>query len=617
MIAHLNNAENGLRNRIQPVASSVLRFSADLQQEDGVKLLAQWRQSVDRLLEQLARLPLLTEGRFLEVGTKLRKLTELLRDIEEKASTAGGIMADETTLLSIRELEQMLVRMESRFQEADQRASVAGAVFAGIFLEMKAVCRLMENFKGHVGQLRMLKTLTNIQSAGHSKHGAGFRNVAANIGELSFNIQSKSNGILARITHLQTGLEKAMEMVASLGKIQKQLGCEVVAATRQQVSSLAEIHGKCASAAQDVSGRSAKIFRDVQEIVVSLQFQDITRQQMEHVHEALAALRTSLENNDIQVAEAARLCALQSAQLSHSGDELLAAVARIVLSLNSVACEAAMTTKEAHGLFQLTDRMDHSSLGDIETGLRSIADAFAENIATSEQLIDIMRTVANDLGEINAFAADIDYLGSEIRLIALNAIIMAAQAGESGAAFSVIAGTVKQQSEDICRQAAAISRSIHAITSHVAELQSDLETGDIREAKSAGARMQGEELVATVGRLHEITDTVTGLLAKSDAVSGQLALVINDLLAALDDREIVRILKGEAIPSLERLALTLGKASGTMAPANEGIEKMQGRYTMQSERDIHRMFAALPRSVADERPSAPADGYFGDNVEFF
>jgi hypothetical protein len=151
----------------------------------------------------------------------------------------------------------------------------------------------------------------------------------------------------------------------------------------------------------------------------------------------------------------------------------------------------------------------------------------------------------------------------------------------------------------------------------VGELQSDLESGEAGKPESADAGLHEEELSAATGRLRKITDTVTVLLSKTDAVSDQLAMVINDSLTALDDQEIVGILKGEAIPCLERLALILAEGDGTAAIASEGVEKMQERYTMQSERDIHRLFAMLPKPVAVERPSAPADGYFGDNVELF
>ncbi|WP_223913322.1 methyl-accepting chemotaxis protein [Geobacter sp. AOG1] len=581
------------------------------------RLPFQWPITLDRTIGELKRLPVLSEEKFLQAGANLRVLVGQLRDIEQSAAAAGQLMADEGTQTAIRELEDVLDRMESHFHGTDKVAERAGCSLAGILGELDTIHRLMNTFKEQVGNLRMLKILTNIQSACHGGHGAGFRNVATDINTLSGNIQAKSSAIISRIKWLHGDLDKAVSMAGELGKSQKHLGHKVVTAIRHNIASLAGMHTNCSGGAQDVSGRSAKIARDVSEVVVSLQFQDITRQQMEHVSETLVTLQKRIAANGepVTAGEAAELCALQMAQLSNSRDELMAAINRITASLSGISQEATTTATNAHGLFRQADQVGHASLRDIEHGLASVVSAFADNVATNGRLNDIMLAVTKAMTEINTFAEDIEYLGSEIRLIALNAIIKAAQAGKDGAAFGVIAETVKHLSEDICRQAAAITASIHAITRHVTDLQHDLAEGAEEEDTASDVELRKDELAAAIARIREVTTAVTGLLARTDEASAGLAATIEDIRTSLDSREMVATLQREVLSPLHHLVATGRSCSENGATGMiDGLAQVEDRYTMQSERKVHQLFAVRGERNTD----TPATGeHLGDNVEFF
>lgn len=591
------------------------------------RLTVQWFVFLDRVIEELERLPSLTEQRFLNVGTKLRTLVDRLREMEESATAAGRLMSSEETLLAIHELEEILSRMEEYFHVADQVAIGAGSALNAILRELITIHRLMKTFKEQVGNLRMLKILTSIQSATHGGHGAGFQNVADDIGNLSEQVQAKSTAIIARIKSLHGDLEKAIRMTTALEENQKRLSHQVVTAIHHNISSFAGMHASCSDAARDVSGHSAEISRDVGEVVVSLQFQDITRQQMEHVSEALVTVRQSLGDgagNAILPGEAAEVCSLQVAQLENSVDELMAAMTRITVSLQGVSRQAAEVAVNVHGLFRQADLVGHASLSDMESGLASVVTAFTENVTTNDRLADIVQGVARAMTEITAFAEDIDYLGSEIRLIALNAIVKAAQAGKDGAAFSVIAETVKRLSEEICLQAAAITASIRAIAEHVTELQHHLASGSEGEETVSDAELRKVELATAISRLKEITAAVTALLARTDEASESLADIVDGALFALDSSEIMATLRSDVISRLDKLVQTAGGGVRVVAGRSAGLGNVEQGYTMQSERKVHQLFAAsLP--AGEEAHSLHRSGShggadeagFGDNVEFF
>jgi hypothetical protein len=576
-------------------------------------IMSQWQLSLDALIDGLERLPAMTELRFLKVGSMLQEISARLLTIGKGADRAARMMSGEESLSVIRDMELLLDRLEDDFLAADRTAGQVGSLLGGILGELGNMDRLLESFKGHVGNLRMLKLLTNIQVASMRERGVGIRNVAADIGALSQNIHVKSNAILSRVKTLNADLMKGKTMVAGLGVTRKQLNRTMVSAVRSKIAIMAEMHGNCSVAARDISSRSGEISRDVGSIVVALQFQDITRQQMEHVRDALVGVRQRVASDGRLSDELAGICALQSAQLVNSADELVNAVTGIASSLQAVATEASGSSARVHGLFRQADGIGRSSLADIELSLGSLSGAFAENMTARESLADIIQATTAAMGEITGFAGEIDFLGSEIRLIALNAIIKAAQAGREGAAFSVIAENIKQQSDDICCQAATINTAIQAITGYVLELHHEMQGEGDRTSS-----LRTEELVA---RLRGLIDEAGELLLSTDQAAASMADTIAGTVAALSSRELIATLQGDLLPRIERLAAGLGLHDSK----SDDVHDAELRYTMGSERAVHRKFLGGVASgywngEPDKGPfrvPPGGDDHFDSNVELF
>lgn len=583
-------------------------------------LHVRWLGLLDRCLADLKRLTSLNEERFLQVGTRLRDISAGLKTITDNAAEAGRIMTGDDAALVISELELLLREMEGYFLAANRTAEQAGRSLDGIIQELGQMHRLMIGFRDQVGNLRMLKMLTNIQSATLSGRGGGFSNVATDIGNLSHTVQNRSATIIAKIKALQGDLQRAVGMLTVVAERQKHLGGMVVSSMRKDIAALAAMHANCSGGAGNVAHESGDIFREVNNLVVSLQFQDITRQQIEHAREALSLVRRRLaaEGQDALTAEMVNSCALQAAQLTNSAKELTVAVENVTGSLRSIATRSGSFAASIHKLFLLADEVGASSIGDLEQGLTAIFAAVGENFDTNRKLNATMLTVTEAMAEITTFAADIDYIGSEIKLIALNAIIKAAQAGRDGAAFSVIAETVKSQSVEVCEQAAAVVAIIDAISEHVAALQLTIgEAGDVSGADG----LQQQRLAEKVTALKEFSGGVGLLLAQTDQASATLMICIERTLLSLENRDAGTILQREVVSELEGLVYSMRiVAPGCdLSVSLADLDAHGSRYTMGSERQIHQQFADDLRNRGAGIPAATAGvGVdFGDNVELF
>jgi methyl-accepting chemotaxis protein len=151
-----------------------------------------------------------------------------------------------------------------------------------------------------------------------------------------------------------------------------------------------------------------------------------------------------------------------------------------------------------------------------ETGGRTVSDA-TEAMTRIEQSVSGAAGVVRELGDrsqaIGDIVGTITQIADQTNLLALNAAIEAARAGEQGRGFAVVADEVRKLAEE--SQAAAGS-----IAGIVGEIQS--ETGRAVEAMAGGQREVegGTEKVAAAGRAFaEIRDQVARVAGEVDQVA--------------------------------------------------------------------------------------------------
>jgi methyl-accepting chemotaxis protein len=122
--------------------------------------------------------------------------------------------------------------------------------------------------------------------------------------------------------------------------------------------------------------------------------------------------------------------------------------------------------------------------------------AIREATATAERVI---RGLGNRAGEIGAIVDVIDGVAKETSLLALNAAIIAAQAGEHGRGFSVVAGEIRELATRVSTSTAEIANLIRSVQDESTNAVGAIERGTQSVAK-------GVELSEQAGRsLIEIT----------------------------------------------------------------------------------------------------------------
>src|SRR6185369_15764269 len=167
--------------------------------------------------------------------------------------------------------------------------------------------------------------------------------LAMDVEKLSYQVNDKSGNILRQRQVLAGMIGENLKIVRSTESAQ---GIEVSAILKSTANSLEElvsVNERCTRFGALVFSISGEVTGNISEVVASMQSHDITRQQVEHIVEALerltgdmrkagdAALDVALLRN--LVIEAGDVCELQSAQLRHASSEFYTATCSIVDNL--------------------------------------------------------------------------------------------------------------------------------------------------------------------------------------------------------------------------------------------------------------------------------------------
>jgi methyl-accepting chemotaxis protein len=154
----------------------------------------------------------------------------------------------------------------------------------------------------------------------------------------------------------------------------------------------------------------------------------------------------------------------------------------------------------------------------------------------------------NELGErsreISGIIKVIGEIAGQTNLLALNAAIEAARAGEQGRGFAVVADEVRKLSERTGASAQEISQMISTI-------QSETESAVARMNAVAKEMSGGVELVQNVGTSLEKIDIKT---RDTTTLAGQISSAVNEQKVASED--IARRLESIAQSAEENSALT-------------------------------------------------------------
>jgi methyl-accepting chemotaxis protein len=220
-----------------------------------------------------------------------------------------------------------------------------------------------------------------------------------------------------------------------------------------------------------------------------------------------------------QLLHASEDVAARSRQQSESASAMAAAVEEMTVSIDQVAENA----REAHTI--------SVHAGDLSSkGAKVIQNAATEMHNISEA-VQSSSAIIEDLGrqsdQITSIVNTIKEIADQTNLLALNAAIEAARAGEQGRGFAVVADEVRKLAERTTLSTAEIAGMVGKIQNGTRNAVSSMETGVVQAGKGVDLASQAGTSITEIRdgsvRVMEVVNSISDSIREQGTVSSEIA----------------------------------------------------------------------------------------------
>jgi methyl-accepting chemotaxis protein len=239
-----------------------------------------------------------TETAVLEIGESFMEIISRARSQASRAANAFG----EFTSGDGRDSKALIELSREALGAVMANLHSVNGVALHTLENMKKVTHTMESIREVVSEIEYIADQTNllalnasIEAARAGEHGRGFAVVADEVRKLSARSTTAASeiGKLIRTVEAEiSGMHSETEKSAEATELRSRESEEIMNDTLGKIN---EVMLTAQSELDSLSTETESLAKDISGIVISMQFQDITRQKIEHVIEPLQALKSESE----------------------------------------------------------------------------------------------------------------------------------------------------------------------------------------------------------------------------------------------------------------------------------------------------------------------------------
>ncbi|MBV6650068.1 MAG: chemotaxis protein, partial [Hoeflea sp.] len=230
---------------------------------------------------------------------------------------------------------------------------------------------------------------------------------------------------------------------------------------------------------------------------------------------AMNVIGSQIGELSVNIADTSGMVGDVSSSMSQQADEFHALTRDIsmIARSNQTVAEASRGAIEAARTTQAGLDTTTQSVNGILVNAVSDIKSMASN---ATEITGVLDSVSSQIKEIHSFSESIQGIATQTQLLAVNAGIMAAHAGEAGRGFAVVADAVKQLADKTGTVSRDIVSRLEALRSIVDKLQK--QNAD-NELVANAAHQRSTEIDGELQKFTGFSQTVAGMISEIERIS--------------------------------------------------------------------------------------------------
>ncbi|MFA9272151.1 MAG: methyl-accepting chemotaxis protein [Baekduiaceae bacterium] len=322
--------------------------------------------------------------------------------------------------------------------------------------------------------------------------------------------------------------------------------------------------------------------------------------------EAYAAARVALADMIGQVGNTAGTVSAASQQMASTSDEAGRAVGEIANAVGEVASGAQRQVQSVEDAKRMTEEVAGATRESAENAKQTVeaarqtremaeagmqaasaaTDAMVEVRTASQQAAEAIGELGAKSEQIGGIVDTITTIAEQTNLLALNAAIEAARAGEQGRGFAVVADEVRKLAEESQSAASSIADLIGQIQAETGKAVETVKTGAERTAEGSTtveeARRSFEEIGTSIGDMGSRVEQIAAAVEQIAETASRMSESMNDVAAVAEESsaspEQVSASTQQTSASTEEIAASAQE----LAASAQQLDSLVSRFTVQA-----------------------------------
>lgn len=218
-----------------------------------------------------------------------------------------------------------------------------------------------------------------------------------------------------------------------------------------------------------------------------------------------------------------------------------------------------------------------------------------EQVAQTER--ERIQSIVGSVDKLNGLVSHIRDISDQTNLLALNAAIEAARAGEAGRGFAVVADEVQRLSATVDKTANQIGQGMKDMAALIDRELANKQAADQQKAERDQFKMVHDQLLSLEESARRIASTVGNTLQELDLQSHRIEQTVIEALGNIQFQDITRqklehviSIMADFSAHLAGVITKLQQGSGTIDSIRSemfAIESIFERYVMDDQRQVH------------------------------